>query len=361
MYVNVDGLGDSEKEFLKAIKYADNASKTITIKDIPEDFKFYQELKTIISNIKNIREGLEQNRKTLAKKIEEFAVSEKKNESIASELGTEISSTDIGADNGSTTGQQNIDLANNDLETNIASETNTQKVEEEKISIENDTSSLNIGTNNENTTGQQNINLANNVSDINIASGESIHNFENIIMSNVSIQGINSEEQERIFQYLGAELNENNKLQFTISQREEDYLYLQNSIIQLYNLSDADETRKLLSLMINNDQIKDYSIAAKKIVDTYLSTPEKFEEQFGFKLIRTNSKGIDVLNTELIYTDLFININSDLITQDANGNNIVNPTLVEVDQNMILKLKDNIDIKSNASGVIDLYLTKKGI
>ena len=62
-------------------------------------------------------------------------MSEKKNESIASELGTEISSTDIGADNGSTTGQQNIDLANNDLETNIASETNTQKVEEEKISI----------------------------------------------------------------------------------------------------------------------------------------------------------------------------------------------------------------------------------
>ena len=55
MYVNVDGLGDSEKEFLKAIKYADNASKTITIKDIPEDFKFYQELKTIISNIKNRR------------------------------------------------------------------------------------------------------------------------------------------------------------------------------------------------------------------------------------------------------------------------------------------------------------------
>lgn len=312
MYVNVDGLGDSEKEFLKAIKYADNASKTITIKDIPEDFKFYQELKTIISNIKNIREELEQNTKTLAKKIEEFIVSEKKNESIASEIGTEISSTDIGVDNRSTTGQQNVDLANS-------------------------------------------------VSNTNIASGESIHNFENIIMSNVSIQGINSEEQERIFQYLGAELNENNKLQFTISQREEDYSYLQNSIIQLYKLSDADETRKLLSLMINNDQIIDYSNAAKKIVDTYLNEPEKFEEQFGFKLIRTNSNGIDVLNTELIYTDLFININSDLITQDANGNNIVNPTLVEVDKNMILKLKDDINIKSNASGVIDLYLSKKGI
>lgn len=312
MYVNVDGLVDSEKEFLKALTFADNASSTLTIKDIPEDFKFYKELKTIISNIKNIREGLEQNRKILANKIEEFEVSEKKNKSIALGLEAEIYSAHIGTNNGSAAGQQIIGLANSVLETNIAS-------------------------------------------------GSSVHNLENIIMSNASVQGMNSEEQERIFQYLGAELNDNNKLQFTISQIKEDYSYLQNSIIQLYHLSDANETRKLLSLMINNDQIKDYSIAAKKIVDTYLNEPEKFEEQFGFKLIRTNSKGIDVLNTELIYTDLFININSDLITQDANGNNIVNPTLVEVDQNMILKLKDNIDIKSNASGVIDLYLSKKGI
>lgn len=311
MNVNIDGLSDSEKEFFKAGQYVNNALTNCSTNDIPEDFKFIQDLKKIINDIKNIKEMVEKNRKTIAEKREGFATSEKKNKNISSGLAT-------------------------------------------------GTSSMNIGTNGT-TTEKEGVGLTNDIGETNINSGTSTQNLENVIVSNISIPGINAETQERIYQYLGVELNANNTLQFKISLTNEDYSYLQNSIIQLYHLKDANETKKLLSLMINNENMNDYSIAAEKIVNNYISIPEKFEEQFGFKLTRTNSQGIEVLNTELIYTDIFLNVNTDLITQDTSGNNIVNPTLVELDQNMIPTLKGDAEIKSNSSGVIDAYLGKKGI
>ena len=311
MNVNIDGLSDSEKEFFKAGQYVNNALTNCSTNDIPEDFKFIQDLKKIINDIKNIKEMVEKNRKTIAEKREGFATSEKKNKNISSVLAT-------------------------------------------------GTSSMNIGTNGT-TTEKEGVGLTNDIGETNINSGTSTQNLENVIVSNISIPGINAETQERIYQYLGVELNANNTLQFKISLTNEDYSYLQNSIIQLYHLKDANETKKLLSLMINNENMNDYSIAAEKIVNNYISIPEKFEEQFGFKLTRTNSQGIEVLNTELIYTDIFLNVNTDLITQDTSGNNIVNPTLVELDQNMIPTLKGDAEIKSNSSGDIDAYLGKKGI
>jgi hypothetical protein len=75
-----------------------------------------------------------------------------------------------------------------------------------------------------------------------------------------------------------------------------------------------------------------------------------------------NSENGQIVNTELIYSDIILNINENLIVKDANGNNIINPDIIKADSDtLIVELKNDNIIKSNESGIIDEYLKQKGI
>ena len=199
------------------------------------------------------------------------------------------------------------------------------------------------------------------VDSISINNTLSNNTIQNVNLSGTNVQQLNTDVTPLILEQLGLELDKNNKIQFIINQSE-DYKSLQNSLVKIYNIKDAEEANKLLTIMCNNDNIKDYSIAVEKIVNHFDGKQQEFLKQFGFDMYHKNSNNENVLNTELIYSDIFINVNSDLFIKDANGNNIVNPNLVNFDKNdIITDLNINGKVKSNASGIIDKYLSKKGI
>ena len=194
----------------------------------------------------------------------------------------------------------------------------------------------------------------------------SINNaYQNGIMQNLNLSELNVQQMDTttvqpMLQQLGLVLDNDNKIQFMINQSNE-YANLQNSIVNIYNIKDVDEANKLLIIMCNNDHIKDYSTAVEKIVNHFDTNQQEFTKNFGFDMYRKNAN-VNVLNVELIYSDVFININSDLFIKDEKGFKIINPNLLKKDENNeIIGLKVSGLIKSNVSGIIDQYLSKKGI
>lgn len=199
------------------------------------------------------------------------------------------------------------------------------------------------------------------VASISINNTLSNNTVQNVSLSGTNVQQLNTNVTPLMLEQLGLELDKNNKIQFIINQSE-DYTNLQNSLVKIYNMKDAEEANKLLTIMCNNDNIKDYSIAVEKIVNHFDGKQQEFLKQFGFDMYHKNSNNENIVNTELIYSDIFINVNSDLFVKDANGHNIINPNLVNYDKNnVITDLNINGKVKSNASGIIDKYLSEKGI
>ena len=184
---------------------------------------------------------------------------------------------------------------------------------------------------------------------------------QNVNLSGKNVQQLNTNVTPLMLEQLGLELDKNNKIQFIINQSE-DYKNLQNSLVKMYNMKDAEEANKLLTIMCNNDNIKDYSIAVEKIVNHFDSNQQEFFKQFGFDMYRNNSNNEQILNTELIYSDVFLNINDSLIIKNSDGKNIVNPDIIKADPDtLIVEITNDNIIKSNESGIIDSYLRKKGI
>lgn len=311
MYVNLEGLSNSEIEFLKATQYVDNALNCLNTIKMPNNFQFEAEIKKIIIDVNNLRDKAERIKKVIASKREEFIVVENKNRSLIDNLANGIN---IGLDTSTSTSVgEDVGLAD------IVADTNIQ----------------------ETTSGyaEEIINSTNNVFNINIDDTTS----GNAGTSNVAVaQGIN------------------NILQFELGQKDK-YSELHNALIDVYKIKNIDETSKILSLMSNNVQIKDYAIGVEKIINGFSNKVDEFSKQFGFSLYKKNENGENIPNVELIYADIFINVNSDLLTKDTDGNNIVNPTFIENEINNEIKLKSNYSIKSNSTGVIDVYIRSKGI
>ena len=311
MYVNLEGLSNSEIEFLKATQYADNALNCLNTIKMPNNFQFEAEIKKIIIDVNNLRDKAERIKKVIASKREEFIVVENKNRSLIDNLANGIN---IGLDTSTSTSVgEDVGLAD------IVADTNIQ----------------------ETTSGyaEEIINSTNNVFNINIDDTTS----GNAGTSNVAVaQGIN------------------NILQFELGQKDK-YSELHNALIDVYKIKNIDETSKILSLMSNNVQIKDYAIGVEKIINGFSNRVDEFSKQFGFSFYKKNENGENIPNVELIYADIFINVNSDLLTKDKDGNNIVNPTFIENEINNEIKLKSNYSIKSNSTGVIDVYIRSKGI
>ena len=311
MYVNLEGLSNSEIEFLKATQYADNALNCLNTIKMPNNFQFEAEIKKIIIDVNNLRDKAERIKKVIASKREEFIVVENKNRSLIDNLANGIN---IGLDTSTSTSVgEDVGLAD------IVADTNIQ----------------------ETTSGyaEEIINSTNNVFNINIDDTTS----GNAGTSNVAVaQGIN------------------NILQFELGQKNK-YSELHNALIDVYKIKNIDETSKILSLMSNNIQIKDYAIGVEKIINGFSNRVDEFSKQFGFSFYKKNENGENIPNVELIYADIFINVNSDLLTKDKDGNNIVNPTFIENEINNEIKLKSNYSIKSNSTGVIDVYIRSKGI
>lgn len=311
MYVNLEGLSNSEIEFLKATQYADNALNCLNTIKMPNNFQFEAEIKKIIIDVNNLRDKAERIKKVIASKREEFIVVENKNRSLIDNLANGIN---IGLDTSTSTSVgEDVGLAD------IVADTNIQ----------------------ETTSGyaEEIINSTNNVFNINIDDTTS----GNAGTSNVAVaQGIN------------------NILQFELGQKDK-YSELHNALIDVYKIKNIDETSKILSLMSNNVQIKDYAIGVEKIINGFSNRVDEFSKQFGFSFYKKNENGENIPNVELIYADIFINVNSDLLTKDTDGNNIVNPTFIENEINNEIKLKSNYSIKSNSTGVIDVYIRSKGI
>lgn len=311
MYVNLEGLSNSEIEFLKATQYADNALNCLNTIKMPNNFQFEAEIKKIIIDVNNLRDKVERIKKVIASKREEFIVVENKNRSLIDNLANGIN---IGLDTSTSTSVgEDVGLAD------IVADTNIQ----------------------ETTSGyaEEIINSTNNVFNINIDDTTS----GNAGTSNVAVaQGIN------------------NILQFELGQKNK-YSELHNALIDVYKIKNVDETSKILSLMSNNIQIKDYAIGVEKIINGFSNRVDEFSKQFGFSFYKKNENGENIPNVELIYADIFINVNSDLLTKDTDGNNIVNPTFIENEINNEIKLKSNYSIKSNSTGVIDVYIRSKGI
>ena len=311
MYVNLEGLSNSEIEFLKATQYADNALNCLNTIKMPNNFQFEAEIKKIIIDVNNLRDKAERIKKVIASKREEFIVVENKNRSLIDNLANGIN---IGLDTSTSTSVgEDVGLVD------IVADTNIQ----------------------ETTSGyaEEIINSTNNVFNINIDDTTS----GNAGTSNVAVaQGIN------------------NILQFELGQKDK-YSELHNALINVYKIKNIDETSKILSLMSNNVQIKDYAIGVEKIINGFSNKVDEFSKQFGFSFYKKNENGENIPNVELIYADIFINVNSDLLTKDTDGNNIVNPTFIENEINNEIKLKSNYSIKSNSTGVIDVYIRSKGI
>lgn len=149
-----------------------------------------------------------------------------------------------------------------------------------------------------------------------------------------------------------------------VMEKSKKYTRLEEVLINTYRFKDENEVCKLISIMGTNSEIPTYAAAVEKIVSTFNNEREEFEEIFGFPLYEKINPVVSVLNVEKIYLDLFINTNKDiLIMQDANGKNIVNPNAVDVDQNMIAKIKSaNINTGgSNIKDLINNYLKAKKI
>lgn len=334
MYVNLEGLSNSEIEFLKATQYADNALNCLNTIKMPNNFQFEAEIKKIIIDVNNLRDKAERIKKVIASKREEFIVVENKNRSLIDNLANGIN---IGLDTSTSTSVgEDVGLADIVADTNIKN-TNNGHVQD-NVELANNTADTNIQ---ETTSGyaEEIINSTNNVFNINIDDTTS----GNAGTSNVAVaQGIN------------------NILQFELGQKDK-YSELHNALIDVYKIKNIDETSKILSLMSNNVQIKDYAIGVEKIINGFSNRVDEFSKQFGFSFYKKNENGENIPNVELIYADIFINVNSDLLTKDTDGNNIVNPTFIENEINNEIKLKSNYSIKSNSTGVIDVYIRSKGI
>ena len=167
-----------------------------------------------------------------------------------------------------------------------------------------------------------------------------IHNTKldnaNILPSDSNVFGISTETANYIEQYVGLAYN---GTEFKISKNEE-YTNMQNYLSNIYGLKDANETNILLSLMGNNSQILSYATAAEKIVSYYKDNPEEFSKKFGFSLYRKDDSGEQVLNSDLLYADMYIKINDNLITKDNEGKNIINSELINVSKDMKIELKN---------------------
>ncbi len=204
-------------------------------------------------------------------------------------------------------------------------------------------------------------NLDNRISEISINISKNGITGDKTNLSDFNVQQMNSNNNQLILERLGLELDKDNRVQFIITQGEE-YKNLQNSLIKIYNMKDAEEANKLLTIMCNHNKMKDYAIAVEKIVNHFDNNQQDFSKQFGFDMYRKNSNNEQILNTELIYSDVFLNINDNLIIKNSDGKNIVNPDIIKTDPDtMIVELTNDSVIKSNESGIIDTYLKKKGI
>ena len=204
-------------------------------------------------------------------------------------------------------------------------------------------------------------NLDNRISEISINISKNGITGDKTNLSDFNVQQMNSNNNQLILERLGLELDKDNRVQFIITQGEE-YKNLQNSLIKIYNMKDAEEANKLLTIMCNHNKMKDYAIAVEKIVNHFDNNQQDFSKQFGFDMYRKNSNNEQILNTELIYSDVFLNINDNLIIKNSDGKNIVNPDIIKTDPDtMIVELTNDSVIKSNESGIIDTYLRKKGI
>lgn len=182
----------------------------------------------------------------------------------------------------------------------------------------------------------------------------SIHNTElnnaNILPTDTNVFGISTETANYIEQYVGLEYN---GTEFKISKNEE-YTNLQNYLGNVYGLKDANETNILLSLMGNNSEITNYAAAAEKIVSYYKDNPEEFSKKFGFDLYRKDSSGQQVLNSNLLYADMYIKINDNLIIKNNEGKNIINSKLINVNKDMKIEL--NNTKKLTTEEILVVYL-----
>lgn len=207
---------------------------------------------------------------------------------------------------------------------------------------------------------RKNVSLISNIADRTfMMTLNAMHNSEfdnaNILPSDTNVFGISTETVHFIEQFVGLEYN---GIEFGFVQ-EDEYLGLQNYLSNVYGLEDIDETTKLLSLMGNNSEILNYASAAEKIVTYYKDNPEEFSKKFGFDLYRKDDLGQQVLNSDLLYSDMYININDDLIIKNNQGKNIVNPELINIGKDMTVKL-NNIK-KLSTEELLEVYMKKKNI
>lgn len=341
MYVNLEGLNNSEMEFFKAKQYVENALTYLNTIKMPDKFLYEQEMKKVTKEVNNLNAKVEKIRKILAGKREEYTIVEKKNVTLIEDLISKMSAKNIGLDtNTSSTGVENAGLTNSVSNTNIQG--NTSSSGGEKVGLTSGVLNTNIQES-VNGNAAENITNTETTFDINIQNTTGGYTQQNVGVSNTMVaQGIN------------------NVLQFNNGQGE-GYTELQNSLTDLYKMKDVNETNKILSLMSNNNQINDYAIGTEKVVNSFGNRTKEFKEQFGFDFYREGEYGESIPNVELIYANIFLNINSDLISKDADGNNIVNPTLTQVDQTQGINLKSDYSIKSNETGAIDTYLSSKGV
>lgn len=116
-----------------------------------------------------------------------------------------------------------------------------------------------------------------------------------------------------------------------------------------------DEIRKMLIYMDKeNGGICDYATVVNSLVTTYKDNPRGFEEAFGYSLTRVNDSGFNMLNDDLLLTDMYCYFNKDKIKVINGESKFVPSYKYSIDYNAS-------NDKFTALVDVENYLASKGI
>ena len=329
MYVNIEGLNTALPYLNNAKDYLNDSASLFYIKEIPEDYKYLIELQHMPSSLIEIGKTVEEAANLLAKQIDAFETSEKKNTTEANKLSDSVSTGTIEG-----TGSQ--------VATSVGANTKTD------VTVEN-LNNNNLSATPEETSMKSGITI----DSIDLTTVKTLNYIATYLGTGFDLSDVNNafyyfkKEDGSLVTVGSAEYA--NCMQNDINLdmvKTSKYDNIKQTLIDKYAIKDETEACKVISLMGNSQEKNMYSAIAEKIVEQFKSMPEEFEKQFGFSLYTTNASNEQVVNGEALYADLFINLNlEDAIVKDESGKNIVNTALTEADKYMTTTLKQGLDVK----------------
>ena len=388
MEINITELQKATEPMNKTEKHLNNAISLFLKITQPENYGYPKTLNNVETKLKTIHGSIEDLRLKLESFIYDVSMAEKKNKKQAQKISNPTADTKVEDNKKTTTTSDAASTPEPTVDTKVG-DNNTITTTPDAASTPEPTVNTKVGDNNTitttpdvasipdtntNTNNNTNIQNTTNTSTPTPVEIETVQETQTVLETTVTTNNL-VELANSLWYFTNdkgtkittgsTEYSNSVKDKVSLTFKTSlEYEKLKDVLNKQYGITDAKEAQKLITMMYNYKDMSIFASAITKIAEKYKTQLDDFKNKFGFDLYVTKNNK-QVLNTERLYMELFINSNKKfLFAKNAKGETIINPTIIQLDSNNIASVRNAVSLiegKETAKERISSYLKSKNI